>query len=252
MTHVATFTADPVENPNDLTIVVIYGEFQQLASIRPTKDNKWTRVVDTQMPFDDILYYNNQFYAITMKGKVISFDVTNPFNLNIKVITKEISENEEEKEFLGSRSLVESCGELLMVERYWDKFDTGDCEDNEACEDCEYSFDRFTVKFKVFKLSLNGPIMWVEIKSLGDVALFLGDNCSFSIMASNFDGCLSNCIYFTQDDDTTGYGPHGPCDLGIYSVERSLFKWNFSMNPNVIAKMFERPPIWLVPKINVY
>ncbi|KAL5569242.1 hypothetical protein UlMin_025817 [Ulmus minor] len=251
MTHFTIFTTDPVGNPDDLTIIVIYGGYRQLASIRLGKDNKWTHITDTHIPFDDVVYYNNQFYAITMKGKVLSFDATNPTNLNIKVITEEIPKDNEEKEYLGSRSLVESCGELLMVERYSYVFDTGDCENSEDCEDCEDSFDRFTVKFKIYKLSLNGQ-RWVEVKNLGDVALFLGDNSSLSIIASNFDGCLGNCIYFTHDDDTTGYGPLGPCDLGIYSVARGLFNWNFSMNSNVIAEMFERPPIWLVPKINLF
>ncbi|XP_058217554.1 F-box protein At2g26160 [Rhododendron vialii] len=40
---------------------------------------------------------------------------------------------------------------------------------------------------------------WVEINSLGDDALFLGDNYSLSVTASNFPGCQANCVYYTDD-----------------------------------------------------
>ncbi|KAL5567983.1 hypothetical protein UlMin_024558 [Ulmus minor] len=233
---VAIFTADPIGNPDDFAIVVIYR--CQLAYIRPAKDNKWTRIVDTKISFrafDDVVYYNNQFYAITMSyGKVISFDVNDPNNLNVKLVIRDSFGHHEKGTFVDVRYLVKSYGELLMVERYWD--DLG---------------DRFTTKFRVFKLSLD-RLKWIEIKSLGDVALFLGDNYSLSITASNFDGCESNCIYFTHDEDGGGYGPRGPCDLGVYNVETGRFVWNYSINLDVLAKMIDQPPIWFVPKINTY
>ena len=41
---------------------------------------------------------------------------------------------------------------------------------------------------------------WVNVDSLGDQALFAGDNSSMSLSASSFNGCKANCIYFTDDD----------------------------------------------------
>ena len=40
---------------------------------------------------------------------------------------------------------------------------------------------------------------WVKVHSLGDQALFVGDNSSVSLSASSFNGCKANCIYFTDD-----------------------------------------------------
>ena len=105
------------------------------------------------------------------------------------------------------------------------------------------------VKFKVFKLNLEGP-RWVKIKNLGEVALVLGNSSFLSIIASNFDKCQHSCIYFTHHEDELGNGSHGPCDVGVYNIESGSFTWNFTMNLDVIAKMVERPPIWLLPKIS--
>lgn len=40
----------------------------------------------------------------------------------------------------------------------------------------------------------------VEVKSIGDEALFLGAGHSVSVLASNFPGCKPNSIYYTYND----------------------------------------------------
>ncbi|KAA8522322.1 hypothetical protein F0562_013317 [Nyssa sinensis] len=52
--------------------------------------------------------------------------------------------------------------------------------------------------FQVLELNVrNGK--WVKVESLGNRALFLGCNSSFSVEASDITGCKANCIYFTDD-----------------------------------------------------
>lgn len=103
-----------------------------------------------------------------------------------------------------------------------------------------------TKKIEVFKLSVD-ELRWVEIKSLGDVALFLGDNnSSISVMASNFVGCeFGNCIYFTHDKDTLPLGIHGPSDMGVCDLESQRIS-SFAIDAEIIAKM-QGAPIWVVP-----
>lgn len=48
---VTTYTADPVANPNDLIVVVIYGEFRDLFYIRLAKDAMWNRVTSVKQIF---------------------------------------------------------------------------------------------------------------------------------------------------------------------------------------------------------
>ncbi|KAL5537389.1 hypothetical protein UlMin_045542 [Ulmus minor] len=217
-------TINPIENPDDFLVVVRYGEFSQLAFIRPSKDTKWIPVdVGERIPFYDVVYYKDKFYAINIKGKVIAFDVINSPNLNINLVKGQRSA----KAILGRRYLVKYLEEeLLIVERY-------------SKQDINYN--RRVFKFKVFKLDLKRS-RWIKIKSLGKTALFLGDNSSISINASNFDGCQHNCIY----------GSHGPCDLGVYNLESGIFVWRYNIELDVIATMNKRPPVWLVPTINAY
>ncbi|KAF4382285.1 hypothetical protein G4B88_011614 [Cannabis sativa] len=56
-------------------------------------------------------------------------------------------------------------------------------------------------KGKVLKLDLDGDRggKWIEKKSLGDIALFIGDNSSIAVLASEFN-IQPNCIYFTHDE----------------------------------------------------
>lgn len=84
---------------------------------------------------------------------------------------------------LVSAYLVESTkGDLLCVRRFFE--------------------GETSSKFMVCKLVLeddNGFVVGeVEVQSIGDDALFLGDNSpSVSVLASNYPGCQPNCIYFT-------------------------------------------------------
>ena len=79
---------------------------------------------------------------------------------------------------------------------------------------------------------------WMEIKSIGDSALFLGDNTSLSAMASN-------CIYCPDDYDGIPIGPLGPRDAGLYNMESGSFTPHYRTDDVRLLKMAKRPPIWL-------
>lgn len=67
----ALITADPLANPNDCIIAVIFGEFWEIAFLRYARDTTWTKVkVNTILDnrFHDITYYNNQIYAVNQLG----------------------------------------------------------------------------------------------------------------------------------------------------------------------------------------
>lgn len=62
--------------------------------------------------------------------------------------------------------------QVLMVRRYFEYED----------EDVLHG-QRVTTGFKIFEFNFN-ECEWIEKNSLGDVALFLGDNCSISMSIS--------------------------------------------------------------------
>ena len=91
-----------------------------------------------------------------------------------------------------------------------------------------------TKGFNVFKLLvLDGKKKWVKIKDpnvLGGGALFLDDNTSTYVPASDIPGCQSNCIYFI-DCCVPGYThPEGAClpptDMGIFYLGDGSFQWH--------------------------
>ncbi|XP_034203859.1 F-box protein At2g26160-like [Prunus dulcis] len=59
---------------------------------------------------------------------------------------------------------------------------------------------------------------YVELESLGDEALFVGDNYSLSVLASKFRGCQPNCIYFTDDSINFRQNAYIACDMGIFNL----------------------------------
>ncbi|KAI8569445.1 hypothetical protein RHMOL_Rhmol02G0279800 [Rhododendron molle] len=71
-----------------------------------------------------------------------------------------------------------------------------------------------TFGFKVFEINSNEKGKFVENRSLGDNALFLGDNAAVSVDASRFPGIKANCIHYTEN-----LRREGGKDIGIYNKE---------------------------------
>lgn len=224
----ALITADPLLNPNDCIIFVKYDQCK-LAFLRYGKDTTWTKFADAHK-FQDVVLYKNHIYAIDSFGRLLSFD---PYNGIMKWVASGI---QTASGGTLNRYLVESFGELLTIERYV------------RFLECDgHFYGRVTVMFKVFKLDFAGA-KWVEIKSLGDVALFIGDSSGISVLASKFRGCQANCIYFTHDDAELATS----CDLGVYFLESQSFNFHYNLDSNVFHRMQRRPPIWIVPLLDGY
>ncbi|KAF3952601.1 hypothetical protein CMV_021862 [Castanea mollissima] len=144
-------------------------------------------VHDVLSPYDDVVLFRGEFYAVDNTGRTVLVGLS----LNLSLVAGSV--------FGGDKKfLVESVGQLLMVDMYlsavFDDVDGGAEDVDEAFLDG--IMGERTVWFKVFKLDWEGK-KWVEVKSLGDRVLFLGDNCTFSAPASVLSGCKGNCIFFT-------------------------------------------------------
>lgn len=130
----------------------------------------------------------------------------------------------------SKRYLVESCGELLQVNR------------NLHIRDGR---SRVMIMFKIFRLDIDTRKWPVMIRNLGEVTLFLGDNTSISALTSNFLGCQPNRIY-AEDSFTEAHGPY-ICDLGVYEVESKNFKLHYTIDSAILSTMSIRSPIWFEP-----
>ncbi|TYH55721.1 hypothetical protein ES332_D09G254400v1 [Gossypium tomentosum] len=88
---------------------------------------------------------------------------------------------------------------------------------------------------------------WREMKNIGDCALFVGDNNSLSVVASDFCGCQSNCIYFIDDYENflfpsmvleNSYALKNTKDVGVYNMEtRSLLLMTSPRMMNLLLQL---------------
>ncbi|KAJ9681315.1 hypothetical protein PVL29_020275 [Vitis rotundifolia] len=92
--------------------------------------------------------------------------------------------------------------------------------------------------FVIYKLQwFSKNPTWEEVKSLDDVSLFLGDNHSISVIASDFAGCQPNSIYFCQR-----------CSFSK-ALDGSIYV--FSLNDRTVTLLYPRSPrplLWISPK----
>ncbi|PRQ36728.1 hypothetical protein RchiOBHm_Chr4g0394811 [Rosa chinensis] len=141
--------------------------------------------------------------------------------------------------------LVESCGELYVVDMYFDQE-----QNKQEGAGVELDFSLFVrwhhgrhqryqsgelkvVDFKVCKLELlNGELgRWVEVKSLGDRAFFLAMDCCFSVSAQELAGCRGNCIYFSDENNV---------NLALREVTRPE-SFMFYLEDHIIQKLRSSP-----------
>ncbi|CAL8127200.1 unnamed protein product [Prunus armeniaca] len=224
----ATISADPILNANDYIVVVIYEEYCRLAFIRPGKDTAWTYVDQRWSLIQEVVPIRDKFYAVDRWGNLLSFDGVDQFKCNVESKVNNTEQTSEKKYLMALNEK-----DFLMVERYttWD-------DDSK----------RETMEFKVFEFSfVKGD--WIETNNLGDVAIFVGDNSSIYVVASNDYGCQPNCIYFTHDNYRIrmDFKPWGPNDIGVYNIKTRSISQSFTKDAMTMMKLMNRPPIWIAP-----
>ncbi|KAL3524304.1 hypothetical protein ACH5RR_017138 [Cinchona calisaya] len=238
-------SADPFKNPDDFEAVAIYGCEQKLAFIRIGQKN-WTSlpvsvIIKSKFFACDVIFYDGFMYAVNRenefeRGRIIKVD-TEVGSLEIVAGWNWKAENKFDGEKLVQNRayLVESPrGDLLVINRIMSYPSKENC-----------TIGR-TSKFKLHKI-VRGKESWSmlveveQVSELGDDALFLGDNQSVSILASEFmPGYQPNSIYFTDDF----FYPHEPRDMGIFNLKDQSFKRRYKLNPLHKASP---PPIWITP-----
>ncbi|XP_004309231.1 PREDICTED: putative F-box protein At5g55150 [Fragaria vesca subsp. vesca] len=231
----ATSSADPISNAKDCTVAVIYGYLTQLAFIRLHKDTTWTFIYAGTRNVQDLVYVEDRFFAINDLNQLESFAVTPQFNPKEEITV--VAEYFEQEAAVIKRYLVELSDrkELIMVQRY-------------TANRHNIHGKRFTTKIELYKLDAD-KYKWTKINSLGGAAIFLGENSSISLLASEVLGCLPDCIYFVHDYNRV------PCkrprDFGLYNVKTEKFLPIDDTQAATLIKMSNQTPIWIVPNIKL-
>ncbi|XP_050241620.1 putative F-box protein At1g65770 isoform X2 [Quercus robur] len=147
-------------------------------------DENWTFVDDHNFFYDDITVYKGQPYVVDRLGIVSWIDSS----------MKLIQFSPPLCGLGNQKHLVESCGELYVVDRSFDR-------ERRFDQDLRrYRLCPKTVNIEVYKLDQEWGCK-VMVKNLGDQVFFLGKDSSFSVSATEFSGCKGNCVYFTDEND---------------------------------------------------
>ncbi|KAJ9172598.1 hypothetical protein P3X46_015815 [Hevea brasiliensis] len=199
---VLLFPSSARYSEHELSILAIYHEGK--LGYWKYGDESWTLLDDKNFQYDDIIEYKGQFYVVDRWGTVSWIDSS------LKLI-------QYSPPLFGcgsQKNLVESCGDLYVVDRYLDgDRRTWNDYENLDVRRLSFSFRRRryrmcspkAIAFRIHKLDEEWGT-WVDVKSLGDRAFVLGVDCSFSISSTDFLGGKGNCVYFTDDDDVKGKG----------------------------------------------
>ncbi|KAE8037939.1 hypothetical protein FH972_010489 [Carpinus fangiana] len=232
---------DPIVASDDYTVMVIYADGlcpNELGFIRPG-DKGWTYIKNDSVM--DVIFSKGLFYALYAFGSVKTLDISEHYPKLNKVSPTCYSS----ASFRNKSYIVESAGgDILKFVRL-----SGIVYD-------EY-FQPFGVTkgFEVSKLQVsNGEKKWVATTDpnvLGDGALFLGDNSSTYVPASDVLGCHPNSIFFfdccvLDYALLAGVCPRTSYGMGIFYLGDGSFQWHY------VPKILSSPklmllPIWIKP-----
>ncbi|XP_031259531.1 putative F-box protein At5g55150 [Pistacia vera] len=211
---------------SDYIVMVLHGSKRELAYCKPGEgDKSWTTIETSASYNHDVTYYNGLFYVIKDTGQMTACDIRSDMAEQVAEMPSDYLK------YPLCLYLVESGGELLVVSRVVEREDISKRRSTYR-----------TSEFLVFKVDLRSNT-WTEMKNLGNRAVFVGYNSSFSIEAML---CKSNCIYFTDDSweiytDLTSHG--GGKDMGIYNLQDGSIEPHFRGN----SYSFMNPPMWVQP-----
>ncbi|KAF3511871.1 hypothetical protein F2Q69_00008971 [Brassica cretica] len=149
-------------------------------------NNVWTRVSDEEAEyFSDIIVHKGQIYALDLNRAIWWISLS---ELEIFQYGPSTPMDYYEFDDCKDKRLVEFCGELCIIHRFCKTFRVR-----------RVDVER-TTGFKVYKMNME-LVEWVEVKSLGDNAFVMATDSCFSVVSSDYYGCLENAIYFTEEKD---------------------------------------------------
>ncbi|KAL5707164.1 SWR1-complex protein 3 [Ranunculus cassubicifolius] len=220
------------------SVMVIYGGADYVSIARPG-DKVWTSL---EGPLgrraQDIIFFNGHFYFLDYDGVLLICETSTTKPSARIIASSPDGVDPVSAEF--SFYLVEVSGDLYFVERLFASNDTSDYDDDDFSDDdndddcCDHDGSRnhneedidcdfyyYTQHFSVLKFDFNA-MKWTTVESLGNHAIFVGTNSSFSISTSQYPNFRGNCIYFT-DDHTECYISDF-CDMGVYDISKKCFE----------------------------
>ena len=101
----------------DWVVMVIYGEYQQLAFTRPGYKG-WVDITNTRKRYADIAFYKGKFYAVHFDGTLVVCRIDDNKKLKAKAVAPPPEGINLKIQIHIQKYIVESSGDLLFVTRF--------------------------------------------------------------------------------------------------------------------------------------
>ncbi|KAI9088586.1 hypothetical protein K1719_029700 [Acacia pycnantha] len=226
--HKIVLSRRPLEN--DFVCMLLHSQHKELAFYMPGVQS-WLKHKLMGEPFEDAVFCKGSFYLLDKSSNIWQLDAKGICSSTSKgdvhfgsLFEPEIHFHEikmpdlpqlNEVQILGRHDenhilkyLVESCGEVFLVCRYFLP------KQDRVLE---------TQKFEVYSLDLC-QLSWKKIEDLKDRMLYLGKCCSSSFSTEELGVGISNSIYFTNDQATPWWNEWDSDHLKDISTRLGLVK----------------------------
>ncbi|OMO79529.1 hypothetical protein COLO4_24406 [Corchorus olitorius] len=216
----------------DCIVMAIFSS-RRLLGFAKAGDPAWRTIdINAAHMLEDVTYFRGSFYALHSKGYlIICQDLDGPSPKAVEFAKSPVKG-------YPIKYLVDLGGELCMIARNINE----EYEEGDGVVETKTWIQ--TEGFEIFKLDMQCRI-WEKMLSLGDRSLFLGNCCTFSVLAADYPNCNSNCIYFTDDDSLSWYGT-GDYDIGIYNCDnKKVLRLPVSDDHEQGFHSKFSPPLWI-------
>ncbi|KAK7243549.1 hypothetical protein RIF29_38351 [Crotalaria pallida] len=195
-------------------------------------DADWSVIPDMPTPYDDVCVFKGELFAVDSTGRTVRVGL----DLSVEIAGESV--------FGGDKKFLVECGdELLLVDKYLssdyvcslDMFGE-DAEDGD--EIYELGCER-AAKFRLYRLD-EVERRWVELESLSNRVLFLGDDCAFCVPASDLCVAKGDCVIFRDDIFNINVLESG---MGVFHLDED--EVSPLANQPDYSKLFWPPPDWV-------
>lgn len=212
-------SSSPSSRTSSSYIVMVGLSPMTIAFCRPY-DQSWREFTCWGGSACDVTYYQGRFYALGLRGSVSICDIEGTNEPGTRRIVKNMPRKllhiPNYIKFKSDLYLVEVEGALSVVFLCYNSND----------------LPTSIVGFRVFKVPFTTD-NWqseLEVRNLGNKALFLSPDPSFCVEASNYSGCKANCIYFLLHDRYRRYR----VERGIWETRPTTYMGIFHMEDGKI------------------
>lgn len=185
-----------IPSPKNFICMLVHNQHREIAFWVPGAQ-LWREFKLVGEPFEDAIFYMERFYLLSKDNEICQIDAASIFAAisrdntsadasvsEIKIQCHKVSMSENHTNDKVLRYLVESCGEVLLVCRFFSSNPGAILE---------------TRNFEVYVLDVE-QMSWERVEHLRDRVLFLGKCSSRSFSVRELGVPMTNRIYFSNDN----------------------------------------------------